>query len=360
LKGVVLIESQSLAMVYGPSEMQAISRHVDFISPPQTRDSIARNPSVLREVEVIFGGWGMPVLGPALLLKAPSLRAIFYAAGAVGSWMTQEAWDRGIVVTTASDANSIPVAEYTLAATIFSLKHGWSLMRRTRCDRDYPDRNNAPGAFGSTVGIVSLGAIGRRVRALLKPFDLRVIAHDPFVTDAEASALGVELVSLAELFQQSDVVTLHTPELPETRGMVAGHHIAEMKQGATLINTSRGGLIREEEMLDVLERRADLHAVLDTVCDEPPPKQSRLYSLPNVMLTPHIAGSVGDECRRMAKYMVEELERYVNGRPLKWALTKDGISNSVHGPAASEKGSVTVQFRKKTVRKVSEADSVLS
>jgi phosphoglycerate dehydrogenase-like enzyme len=359
LRGLIIIEGASLKMVYGPGELAAISRHVEFAAPPQTRQSIASDPSVLGDVEVIFGGWGMPGVDAEFLAKAPHLRAIFYAAGAIGSWMTQAAWDRGIVVTTASDANSIPVAEYTLATTLFSLKHGWSLMRRTRCDRDYPNRNSAPGAFGSTVGLVSLGAIGRRVRALLRPFDLNVIAYDPFVTDAQASALSVEMVSLVELFQQSDVASLHTPELPETKGMIRGQHIAEMKQGATLINTSRGALIREAEMLDVLEKRSDLHAVLDTVCVEPPSKGSRLYQLENVMLTPHIAGSVGDECLRMSRYMVEELERYVSGKPLKWAVTRDDIANSAHRPSPGGKPAVTVEFGKRSIRKEAVADSVL-
>jgi phosphoglycerate dehydrogenase-like enzyme len=359
-QAIVIIESQSLDMVFGPREIEAISRHVHFVAPPQTRESIAVNPSVLRDVELVFGGWGMPALDDELLAAAPKLSTIFYAAGAVGSWMTEAAWDRGIIVTTASEANSIPVAEFTLATVLFSLKHGWSLTRRTRAERTYPDRNGAPGAFESTVGLVSLGSIGARVASMLRAFDLNLIAHDPYVTGEHASALGVELVPLMELFERSDVVSLHTPELPETVGMIAGRHIAEMKEGATLINTSRGPLIREEEMLDVLQRRPDLHAVLDTVCIEPPPLHSRLYSLDNVTLTPHIAGSVGGECRRMAQFMVEELERYVSGQPLKWALTRESVANSVHRPLSCGKPAITVEIAKKLIRKGIVPDSVAS
>ncbi len=331
-KGLFVIERQSFDMVFGPDEISALSRHVEWVAPPQTKDSIAAHPKVLADVELIVGGWGMPRLDAQLLRSAPRLSAVFYAGGATGSWMTDAAWDRGIVVTTASDANAIPVAEYTLATILFSLKHGWSLARQTLRERTFPDRNGAPGAFGSIVGLVSLGAIGRRVAQFLAPLSVKVLAYDPYVTDDDAAEMGVELVTLEDLFARCDVVSLHTPELPETIGMIAGRHISKMKKGATLINSSRGALINEEEMLDELERRPDLHAVLDTLIVEPPPKQSRVYTLENVTLTPHIAGSVGNECRRMSQYMVEELERYVHGRPLKWQLRRETVLRSVHRP----------------------------
>ena len=123
----------------------------------------------------------------------------------------------------------------------------------------------------------------------------------------------MELVTLADVFRLADVVSLHTPLLPETVGLVTGAHLATMKSGATFINTAWGPIVRQTQMIDVLARRPDLQAVLD-VCDpEPPGADSLLYTLPNVVLTPHIAGSVGTECRRMGRYMVEELERYLSG-----------------------------------------------
>jgi phosphoglycerate dehydrogenase-like enzyme len=101
-------------------------------------------------------------------------------------------------------------------------------------------QGQVPGAYGSTVGLVSLGMVGRLVRERLRAFDLRVVAHDPYVTTEEAQVLGVDLVSLEELFASADVVSLHTPWLPETEGMIRGYHLASMKQNAALINTSRG------------------------------------------------------------------------------------------------------------------------
>ena len=116
---------------------------------------------------------------------------------------------------------------------------------------------------------------------------------------------------------------IHTALTPETVGMITGKHIAAMKEGATLINTSRGAVIREPEMVEVLRRRPDLTAVLDVTDPEPPAQDSPLYQLENVFLTPHIAGSTGPECGRMGSYAVKELENYLAGKPPIHGVTRE-------------------------------------
>ncbi|HSK82204.1 MAG TPA: NAD(P)-dependent oxidoreductase [Rubrobacter sp.] len=146
---------------------------------------------------------------------------------------------------------------------MFSLKRGWHFAFSARRKKALPGRGQVPGAYGSTVGLVSLGMVGRLVRERLRPFDLRVAAYDPYVTSEEARVLGVDLMSLEDLFASSEVVSLHAPLLPETEGMILGSHLASMKWNAALINTSRGAVVREAEMIEVLEERPDLWAVLD-------------------------------------------------------------------------------------------------
>ncbi len=126
---------------------------------------------------------------------------------------------------------------------------------------------------------------------------------------------------MRELFQQTDVVSLHAAEIPATRGMITSELLSMMKPNATFINTSRGSLVREDELASVLRHRPDLHAVLDVTEVEPLPADSPLHRLDNVMLTPHIAGSQGRECQRLGRHMVEELDRYLAGRPLKWQVS---------------------------------------
>jgi phosphoglycerate dehydrogenase-like enzyme len=162
---------------------------------------------------------------------------------------------------------------------------------------------------------------------MLRPHQLEVVAYDPFLSADEARRLNVRSVDLAELFRISDVVSLHTPLLPETRDLVTGAHIESMCQGATLINTARGAIVREAELVAVLERRPDLQAVLDVTDPEPPLPGSPLLHLPNVVRTPHIAGAIGPERRRLGRGMVEELRRYVRGKPLRWEVRREQIEH---------------------------------
>ena len=335
LKGIYILAPDALPLIYGDSEQRDIAQLVDICAPPQTRQSIADNPDILANAEVLFSGWSGPMLDEAFFAAAPKLKAIFYGAGTMGYILTPEVWKRGIVVTSALEASAVRVAEYTLATILFALKHGWRLAQQTKKHHCHPDRNHVPGCYGSTVGLVSLGAIARKLLELLRPFDLDVLVYDPFFTDRDAGALGIEMVSLEAVFQRSDVVSLHTPVFPETIGMITGQHISSMKQGATFINTARGELIREGEMLEVLSRRPDIQAVLDVTIKEPPEAGSLFYSLDNVVLTPHIAGSAGKECQRMGRYMVDELQRYLDGEPLRYALTERSVMRSSHRPVAA-------------------------
>jgi phosphoglycerate dehydrogenase-like enzyme len=218
----------------------------------------------------------------------------------------------------------VPVAEYTLAVILFSLKHGWRHLGLTRPPRiHFAPSREMPGAYGSVVGLVSLGTIGRLVRRRLRPFDIRVIAYDPNVGESEARRLGVRLVGLEELFASADVVSLHTPLLAATRGLVAGGLLRSMKPGATLVNSARGAIVREGELIEVLRARPDLQAVLDVTEVEPVPPGSPLHDLRNVVLTPHLAGALGPERARLGDLVVGELTRYVSEQPLRHEVTRE-------------------------------------
>lgn len=332
LSGLYILDADAFDLVYSESERATIARHVRMVAGPQTAASIHASPGLLTDVEVIFSGWGMPRVDERFLAFAPKLKAIFYAAGATGHWMTDAAIARGIKIMTAHVANSEPVAEYTLAMILLSLKHTFQLAHQTHVTKTYPDRNGSPGAYGATVGLISYGVIARLLRAHLRHFDLHVLVHDPYLSKAEAHRQDVELVDLNELFRRSNVVSLHTPLLPETVGLITGEHLASMKLGASFINTARGPVVREDEMLAVLTRRPDLQAILDVAAVEPPSAGSPLYTLPNVLLTPHIAGSAGGECRRMGREMADELERYVRGEPLRTQVDFGNITHTSHHP----------------------------
>jgi len=327
LKGLYVLDREAFEMTYGAEEQRDIDGLVDILAPPQTGESIRSDGYSLADSEIIFSGWGAPLMDETFLAAAPKLRAVFYGGGSIRGFVTEAFWKRGIVLTTAATANAVPVSEYTLAAILFGLKLGWRHAMQMKREARYPNKTKVLGCYDSIVGLVSLGLIGRLTRERLRPFDLRVAAYDPYVKPDYARELDVELLPLDELFRRSDVISLHTPLLKETEGMITGAHIASMKQGATFINTARGAIVRENEMIEVLKRRPDLQAVLDVTHPEPPAAGSPLYTLPNVILTPHIAGSMDAECRRMGRYMVEELRRYVAGKPLRWQVTREASAN---------------------------------
>ncbi len=322
-KGLYILGDNNFEKIYGSLEQEQIKQLVDIYAPPQTSETVMQNPAVLKDVELIFSGWGCPKFDEDFLQAAPNLEAVFYGSGSIKSLVTDAFWNKGIPITSAYAANGVPVAEFTIAQILFSLKRGWYYIVNTKMSGNYPPSRDVPGAYRTTVGLISLGLIGRKVCELLKAFELDVLAYDPFVSKEDAADLGVTLCSLDEIFERADVVSLHTPWLKETVGMIQGKHFVAMKHNATFLNTSRGAVVREDEMMNVLQARPDIYAVLDVTYPEPPEPGSLLYTLPNIILTPHIAGSMDQECQRMGNYMVEELKRYLAGQPLKWAISRE-------------------------------------
>ena len=309
--------------VYCPEDRERIAAVASFAGPPVSKDELQSDPSALADVEVLLGTWGMPRLESDLLDAAPKLELVLYGAGSIRGFMTDAAWDRGIDVCSAWIGNAVPVAEMTLAQILYSLKLGWQHTRTVKRQRRWQQIHPMPSGYHATVGLVSLGAIGRKVVEHLARHDVHIIAYDikpdPELTDR----FGVKYVELDELFAAADVVSLHTPWLPETEGLITGELIRSMKQNATLINTSRGAVIEQEAMIAVLQERDDLTAVLDVTHPEPPPPDSPMWDMDNFILTPHIAGALGPEHQRLGAMMVDELERYVKGEPLQWQVSRE-------------------------------------
>jgi phosphoglycerate dehydrogenase-like enzyme len=325
---VLLIANQGVhANVFPASFLKRLQETSELLSPPLEASEVIQKKDLLHQTDYIIGSWGMPLLDDSFLQQTPSLKGVFYAAGSVKSFVTDAFWKRKIPLSAAAAANAIPVAEYTFAQIILSLKRFWNYTTGPRGLQKYkPLNHDAFGCYRTTVGLVSLGAIGRLVLEKLKTLDLHVIAHDPFYPQDLAEKQGIELLPLDALFQQADVVSLHTPWLKETENLIQKRHFLQMKQGATLINTSRGAVIHEEGMIEALQERPDLWAILDVTHPEPPVENSLLYTLPHVVLTPHIAGSLGMECLRMSDWMLDELQRSLRGEKLVHQVTEDQIA----------------------------------
>jgi phosphoglycerate dehydrogenase-like enzyme len=308
--------------IYGAEAIEAISPQGRVLAPPITVEQMeAAPPDWLGEMEALFTGWGGPRLDEKMLGRMPRLRAVFYGAGTLRFTVTDACWPRGIVFSSAAALNAIPTSEFAFGLILLSLKRVWHHAALAREMRAFPQHLPLPGGLGSTIGITSLGQIGRRVAERVRTLDVNVIAHDPFAPPELFAKLGITSCTLEELFSRADIISLHTPLLPETVGMVDGALLARLKPDATLINTARGGLVKESALIECLRTRPDVQALLDVTEPEPPATDSPLWDLPNVFLTPHIAGSLGPECRRMGRAMIEEFHRYASGAPLRYAIT---------------------------------------
>ncbi|MFI6642660.1 hydroxyacid dehydrogenase [Streptomyces sp. NPDC050504] len=317
---LLVMEEERRPDVYPPDVLADIDRLVRRPGPDLTREQLAERPDALRRADVLLTGWGAPVLDAAFLERAPALRAVFVAAGSVRHLTTPAFWERNIPIVSAAAANAVPVAEFALAQILLGLKQTYRMSREVADSRSFPRDPAVAGAHRSRVGLLGLGHIGRLVAEHLRRFDVEILATDP-LTDAEAARkFGVRLVGIEELFATCHVVSLHAPLLPETRGTVGAHLLDSLPPGATLLNTARGALIDEEALTGVLAARPDLTAVLDVTHPEPPVPDSPLFTLPNAVLTPHLAGALGAERHRLGRLVHDELERFLRGRPLQHAI----------------------------------------
>ncbi|WP_339132203.1 hydroxyacid dehydrogenase [Streptomyces sp. f51] len=283
----------------------------------------------LADTEILITGWGCPVLDTGTLDALPRLRAVLHAAGSVKSFATPEVWERGIVVCSAAAANALPVAEYTLAMILLAGKNVFAHRERLRAERAFPHDGTLPatGNFGRRVGVVGASRIGRRLIELLRPLDLEVGLTDPFVDEAAADALGVPLLPLDKLLSGSDIVTLHAPQTPQTRHLIGRRELALMPAGSVLVNTARGSLVDHDALVEAL-RAGRLSAILDVTDPEPLPADSPLYDLPNAFLTPHLAGSQGNELARLGLSVLAETERLLSGEAPQFRIGREDLERT--------------------------------
>ncbi|MEU0068357.1 hydroxyacid dehydrogenase [Streptomyces sp. NPDC006332] len=316
-RAVFAMDPVHLPLLFPPPLMTRLAKAAELDPALVIRDfADPAAADALADAEVLITGWGCPRLDTGVLATAPRLRTVLHAAGSVRSLVGEALWARGITVSSAVTGNALPVAEYTLAMILLAGKDTFTHRERFRADHTYPRpaETASIGNVGRRIGVIGASRVGRRLLELLRPFDFSVLLHDPYVSPAEAAALGAELLPLEDLLAQSDIVSLHAPDIPETYRMLDAGRLALIRDGGVLVNTSRGALIDPDALTGELVS-GRLHAILDVTEPEPLPADSPLYRLPNVFLTPHIAGSLGNELERLGRIVVEELERLVAGLP---------------------------------------------
>ncbi len=314
-----------IARVYDKETLDRLFAAYDFLEAGRilTKEELLAHPNA-GQVQYLFSTWGMPTFtNEEIRTGLPAAEAVFYGAGSV-QYFAREFLEEGVAVFSAWAANGVPVAEYTFAQIILAATGFFGRLHVPGSGNVWPNRADAgwPGNYETKIGIIGAGMIGKMVIERLHTLDrCEVLVFDPFLPADKAAELGVTKCDLATLFRECDVISNHLANNAQTVGMLNGALFDTMKPWATFINTGRGAQVVEDDMIAALNDVPTRTAVLDVTFPEPPVAESPLYTMKNVYLTPHIAGSLGNEVHRMAAYMAEEAEAFTAGKPTRYSVT---------------------------------------
>ncbi len=328
-----LLTEEMFKACFRPADVARLEAEVDVVGGPMQDATDVPSSEVLARADILLTCWDSPPVKGDLLAAARRLTFVMHAAGTVRKLIDDDLWHRGIRIASCNHAIAIGVAEMILGFLIVAGKRGWSLPSlvrsghwtrrseelRTEC------RQHIIEMFDIAVGVISASLVGRHLCKLLRNFEVRTLLYDPFVTASEAAEWGAERVELDDLLRQSDMVSLCAPALPQTRHMMGAPQFAMMKDRAIFINTSRGQNVDEAALAAEL-KKGRLFALIDVTDPEPPPIDHPFLTLPNVIVTPHIAGHAANGRLRQGKYAVDEILRFVRGEPLANEITRERLA----------------------------------
>jgi len=326
-KAVFLGSRDKISEVYSAEVIGKLSEKLDVFPHVIAKATLGEYRDVLREADYVFSTWGMPhFTGEEIRACLPRLKAVFYAAGSVQGF-AREFLEEGVQVFSAWAANGVPVAEYTFAQILLASKGFFTKLHRPSMGNVWDNRDPGivyPGNYEIRIGVIGAGMIGKMVIERLKTLGRTdILVFDPFLPDEKAEQLGVKKTGLDEIFAECDVITNHLANNPQTVGILNRRCFDAMKPHAVFINTGRGAQVVEDDMIAALYAVPTRTAVLDVTDPEPPRPDSPLYTMENVFLTPHIAGSIGNEVHRMAEYMYEEFCALEAGQPTRYSVTAE-------------------------------------
>jgi len=316
----ILVKMSLREKILSPEDLEKMKSFADVEINPEDRDFTEEEAAdFLAGKDGAMSSWRVSNLTPGILEKAPGLKIWAYGAGTVKGKICKEAWEKGVIVTSAAPAIADDVAELTLGFITIGLRRVIPYMREMQANEPAP-KPLSKSLYRRTVGVISASQVGQRVMRLLKPCDTRILLYDPFMPEDRArDEFGAELADLETIAKESDVVTIHAPKLEATYHMYNGKHFQMMKNDAVFVNTSRGDNIDEDALIAELEK-GRLFAFLDVTSPEPPVPESRLRQLDNCVLTPHVAGQ---QSYRIGDLVVEELRRCFAGEDQKFRVTRE-------------------------------------
>lgn len=304
--------------------------------PPPDAEADRRLIESIAGVEALIVCHGAPRITAEIMEASPELRFIGELEGDRFARRidVEAAWERGIRTVDTTNGSSYGVSEWALAMALIGLRNAGELFRRIIVEKHEIsfsefglDRGFRGGELsGKTVGLIGCGIIGRRLLELLEPFHTSTYVHDPYVPRELADVYDVTFTSLAQVMSRSDVVICLAPITPATRGMLGPEEFALMRDDSVFVNVSRGAIVQTDALMAELAT-GRIVACLDVFEPEPIPADSPIRDMPNVFLTPHIAGFNAAGGPRFFRFMVDELERFFGGHETRYDLLPRTLAN---------------------------------
>ena len=333
----VLVPPSTRSVCFGPRDWERLEARCAIRYRQKEEWDLGEITEVMRDADILLSGWGTKALTEEVLSPAPNLRLWVHSAGSMAPMATDAVWKRDLLLSTANDVLARGVAEYALALTIIALKQVIPLNRALRNGvpwREARASRLVQELCTMRVGIVGFGRVGRHLARLLSAFrDLDIVVSDPFALDALFDEYGVRWMDLSELCATSEVIHNCVPSTPKTRGLFNADRLRSMKDHAIFINTGRGATVDEAALIEELQA-GRIYACLDVTDPEPPEPGSLFYTLPNCLLTPHIAGAAGNGRRLLGQFAVDEILRYLSGQPLEGQVSRREVEGMTGGPGS--------------------------
>ena len=274
------------------------------------------------DAEAVVTGWGsIPMDGE--LMKKTNIKLVVHTGGSVGGYVNDEVYDLGIKVISGNDLYADSVAEGVLAYMLTALRKIPDYVECTRKGGwDIPELPTE-GILDQSVGLIGMGAISKRVVKLLQPFGVSLKLYSGYPIDEKyLNENNAVQASLEEIFSTCKIVSLHSAMNERTRGMIGKEHFDLLKNGAVFLNTARGRIIREEEMIEALKENR-FRAILDVYYEEPLAQDSELRKLKNVYCIPHKGGPTADRAPFITKKLIDDMMKFEKGESLKLEITRE-------------------------------------
>ena len=270
---------------------------------------------IIGDVDVVIGGWDMPVFTPRILDAAKKLKYIGHAAGSVKHYIINEdVFDRGITVSNAAMGIAKYVAEGALALILAALKDLYGINYTMKVDKADPSgAMYTDSLYNKKVGLIGFGMVGRAMPPLLAPFDTEISVYDPYLSADAAKACGVIKKELNDLLADSDIISLHAPNTPETKNMLNLNNLCMIKPGALLVNTARAAIVDELALLGELKKDR-FKAALDVFWKEPLPKDHELRRMPGVLITPHNVAYAARQRAEQVEIVINDIKLFLDGK----------------------------------------------